>query len=259
MKIVVLVKHVPEPTATWRLSPDLVLDRTAVDGRLSQLDEYACEQAVRIVEGGCPAEITYLTMGPAGAVDTLRKALAMGGDQGAHVLDDALRGSDALATSLVLAKAVQRLGFDLVVCGMASTDAEMSVIPSMLAERLGVPQATNAAALSVNGDVLTLRREIDGATEEVEVTLPAVVSVTDQSGEPRYPSFKGIVAARKRPIQTLTLADLGIEPTEVGMAGSATIAVDASAVPPRSAATVVVDEGDAAAQLAEFLANAQFI
>lgn len=259
MKIVVLVKHVPEPTAAWHLSPDLVLDRASVDGRLSQLDEYACEQAVRIVEGGCAAEITYLTMGPAGAVDTLRKALAMGGDQGAHVLDDALRGSDALATSLVLAKAIQRLGFDLVLCGMASTDAEMSVVPSMLAERLGVPQATNAAGLSVNGDVLTVRREIDGATEEVEVSLPAVVSVTDQSGEPRYPSFKGIVAARKRPIQTWTLTDLSIDAAEVGLAGAATVVLDASAVPPRNAGTVVLDEGDAAAQLAEFLATAQFV
>src|SRR5437773_9255129 len=142
MKIVVLVKHVPEPTATWRFSPDLTLDRTGVEGRLSQLDEYAVEQAVKLVEGGVDAEITCLTMGPPPAADALRKALAMGGHQGVHVLDDALPGSDALATSLVLARAIEHLGFDLVVCGMASTDAEMSVVPSMVAERLGVSQAT---------------------------------------------------------------------------------------------------------------------
>src|SRR5205814_6978110 len=136
MKIVVLVKHVPEPTAAWRFSTDLTLDRAGVEGRLSQLDEYAIEQCVRLAEAGVPVEITCLTMGPAPAADALRKALAMGGDRGVHVLDDALPGSDVLATSLVLAKAVQRIGFDLVVCGMASTDAEMSVVPAMVADRL---------------------------------------------------------------------------------------------------------------------------
>lgn len=202
MKIVVLVKHVPEPTAAWRFGEDLTLDRAGVEGRLSQLDEHAVEQAVRLAEADATAEVTCLTMGPAAAAESLRKALAMGGHAGVHVLDDALHGTDALGTSLVLAKALERLGFDLVVCGMASTDAEMSVVPSMLAERLGVPQATFASELRLDGASATVRRETDAATEEVVVSLPAVVSVTDQSGEPRYPTFKNIMAARKKPVQT---------------------------------------------------------
>ncbi len=259
MKIVVLVKHVPEPTTAWRFSDDLVLDRAGVEGRLSQLDEHAIEQAVRLAEGGVEAEITCLTMGPAPAADALRKALAMGGHQGVHVCDDALRGSDALATSLVLAKAIQRQGFDLVICGMASTDAEMSVVPSMIADRLGVAQATNASALGTEGTSVTVRRETDSATEEVVVPLPTVVSVTDQSGEPRYPAFKAIMAARKKPVQTWSLADLVIDPAEVGLAASATVVEDAQPKPPRAAGTVIVDEGDAAVRLADYLSAASFL
>ena len=258
MKIVVLVKHVPEPTAAWRFSTDLTLDRAGVEGRLSQLDEYAIEQCVRLAEAGVPVEITCVTMGPAPAADALRKALAMGGHRGVHVVDGALPGSDALATSLVLAEAVRRLGFDLVVCGMASTDAEMSVVPSMVAERLGVPQATNASALAIDGASVTVRRETDSATEEVVVPLPAVVSVTDQSGEPRYPAFKAIMAARKKPVDTWSLADLGVDPADVGRAASGTVVEDAQPRPPRTAGTVVVDEGDGAARLAEYLTAATF-
>lgn len=253
MKIVVPVKHVPEPTAAWRYAEDLTLDRAHVDGRLSELDEYAVEQAVTLVEGGLPATITYLTMGPAKAVDGLRKALAMGGDDAVHVSDEALHGSDALATSLVLARAIERIGFDLVVCGMSSTDAEMSVVPAMLAERLGVPQVTFAGALSVADGTVTIRRDAETATEEVVAALPAVVSVTDQTGEARYPSFKAIMAGKKKPVTTWTLADLGVEAGTVGLAGAATAVRSAAAQPPRQAGTVVVDEGDAAARIADFL------
>lgn len=253
MKIVVPVKHVPEPTAAWRYADDLTLDRAQVDGRLSELDEYAVEQAVTLVEKGLPATITYLTMGPPKAVDGLRKALAMGGDDAVHVSDEALHGSDALATSLVLARAIERIGFDLVVCGMASTDAEMSVVPAMLAERLGVPQVTFAGALSVADGSVTIRRDGEAATQEVVAGLPAVVSVTDQTGEARYPSFKSIMAGKKKPVTTWTLADLGIEPGAVGLAGAATAVRSAAPLPPRQAGTVVVDEGDAAAQVADFL------
>lgn len=259
MKIVVLVKHVPEPTATWRLAEDLTLDRAGVECRLSQLDEYAIEQALQLVERGLPAEITFLTMGPAAAAGSLRKALSMGGDRAVHVLDDALHGSDALATSLVLAKALQRYGFDLVLSGMASTDAEMSVVPSMLADRLGVPQATFAHDLSSDGTWLTIHRESDSATEEVVVPLPAVVSVTDQSGEPRYPSFKSIMSARKKPVDTWSLADLGVDPGEVGLAAAGTVVEEAAPRPPRTAGTVVVDDGEGALKLAEFLVSAKLI
>jgi electron transfer flavoprotein beta subunit len=259
MKIVGLVKHVPEPTVAWRFADDLTIDRTVADGRLSQLDEYAVEQAVRIAQSVPDSEVTWLTMGPPAAEEALRKALAMGGNEAVHVCDDALHGSDAPATSLVLAAAIRRLGFDLVICGMSSTDAEMSVLPAMLAERLGAAQATHAAALSCDGSSMTVRRETDAATEEIAVTLPAVVSVTDQSGEPRYPAFKAIMLARKKPIPVWTLADLGIDPAEVGLAAAATVVDAAEPRPPRAAGTVIVDDGTAAARLADFLADSHFV
>ena len=233
MKIVVLVKHVAEPDAAWRYNDDLTVDRASLEGRLSELDEYAVEQAVSLVEKGLPATITFLTMGAAPAVGTLRKALAMGGDDAVHVVDDALQGSDALATSLVLARAVERLGFDLVVCGMASTDAEMSVVPAMIADRLGVPQVTFANALSVADGSITIRRGGDVSVDDVVAALPAVVSVTDQSGEPRYPSFKAIMAGRKKPVTTWTLGDLGIDAGQVGLAGAASAVRTAVLNPPR--------------------------
>lgn len=261
MHIVVLVKHVPEPTATWSFAADDTLDRARVEGRLSELDEYAVEQAVRLVENGLDARITYLTLGPAKAVDALRKALAMGGDDAVHVTDDAVHGSDALATSLVLAKALQHTGFDLVMAGMASTDAEMSVVPAMLAERLGVPQVTFAGDLAVDAasGTVTIHRDDDTATEQVVASLPAVVSVTDRTGQPRYPSFKAIMAGKKKPVTTLSLADLGVAPDEVGTAGAGVVVRSLSVRPPRQAGEVVVDEGDAAARVADFLAARGFV
>jgi electron transfer flavoprotein beta subunit len=253
MKIVVLVKHVPEPTSTWSFAEDLTLDRAKVEGRLSELDEYAVEQAVRLVENGTEATITYLTMGPGRAAEGLRKALAMGGDDAVHIQDDALHGSDALTTSLVLASAVERIGFDLVVCGMASTDAEMSVVPAMLAERLGVPQLTFAATLAVADGSVTTQREGDGETQEVVAPLPALVSVTDQTGEARYPSFRAIMAGKKKPISTWSLADQEVSESQVGTSAAATVVREAAPHPPRQAGTVIVDEGDGAAQLADFL------
>ncbi len=253
MRIVVLVKHVPEPTATWRYADDFTVDREAVEGRLSELDEYAVEQAILLVERGVPATITFLTMGPARAVDGLRKALAMGGDDGVHVSDDALHGSDSLATSLVLARAVERLGFDLVVCGMASTDAEMSVVPAMVADRLGVPQVTFATSLSIDDGSVTIQRDGDASLDDVVADLPALVSVTDQTGEVRYPSFKAIMAGRKKPVTTWSLGDLGIDAGQVGRAGAGTVVRAAAPKPHRAQGTVIVDDGEAATHIADFL------
>ena len=247
MRIVVLVKQVPEPAAVWSFAPDQTLDRGAVAGRLSELDEYAVEQAVRLVEGGIDAEITYLTVGPQAAKDGLLKALAIGGDRGVHVLDDAIHGSDALATSLVLAKALEHLA------GMSSTDAAMSVVPSMVAERLGVSQATFAGSLSVDGTTVSITRESDTATEHVRVELPAVVSITDQTDEARYPAFRAIMMAKKKPIEALSLADIGVDPGAVGLAAAATRVVAVSSAPAKAAGTVVLDDGTGAAQLADFL------
>jgi electron transfer flavoprotein beta subunit len=253
MKIAVLVKYVPEPSSTWRYAADTTLDRSAVDGRLSELDEYAVEQAVSLVEGGLPATVTYLTMGPAKATDALRKALAMGGDEAVHVTDEALHGSDALGTSLALARALEQIGADLVVCGMASTDAEMSVVPAMVAERLGIPQLTFAGRLSVVDGTVTVSRDSETATEEVVAPLPALVSVTDQTGEARYPSFKAIMAGKRKKITTWSLGDLGVDPATVGLAGAATAVRDVAPLPPRQAGEVVTDEGDAAVRIADFL------
>lgn len=253
MDIVVLIKHVPEATARWRFADDLTLDRAAVEGRLSELDEYAVEQAVRLVEAGKAARITCLTVGPAKAVEALRKALAMGCDAGVHVLDDALHGSDAVSTSLVLARAVERVGYDLVMCGMAATDSEMSVIPAMVADRLGIAQLTHACQLGVDGDTVNTRRESDRGVEELTAQLPALVSVTDRTGEARYPSFKAIIAGRKKPVTTWSLADLGIPADRVGAAGAGTLVCEVAPAPPRQAGTVVVDEGDGAVQIVDFL------
>lgn len=261
MKIVVPVKHVPEPTATWGFADDLTIDRGGVEGRLSELDEYAVEQAVRLVEGGVDAEIVALTVGPPKATDALRKALAMGADSAVHVVDDAMHGSDALATSLVLATAIQQAGFDLVVTGMASTDAEMSVVPAMVAERLGIPQVTFASALQVDAGAgtVTIRRDGDTASEEILAALPAVVSVTDQTGEARYPAFKAIMASKKKPVTTWSLSDLGIDSTQVGLAAAACVVRSIAPMPPRQAGTVVVDEGEGAVQIADFLATQKFL
>ncbi|MGC0418652.1 electron transfer flavoprotein beta subunit [Embleya sp. AB8] len=259
MKIVVCVKYVPDATGDRGFNDDGTTDRESVDSLLSELDEYAIEQALGIVESGVEAEITYLTVGPDDAKDALRKALAMGGDKAIHVNDDDIAGTDALGTSLILAKAIERAGFDLVVCGMASTDATMGVVPAMLAERLGVPQVTYLDEVAVEGGVVKGRREGDVATERIEASLPAVVSVTDRTGEARYPSFKGIMAAKKKPLESLDLDDLGIESDQVGLSAAWSIVDTATKRPPRAKGEVVEDEGEGGVQLAAFLAARKFI
>ncbi|MEU1949404.1 electron transfer flavoprotein subunit beta/FixA family protein, partial [Streptomyces sp. NPDC020125] len=225
LRIVVCVKYVPDATGDRHFAEDLTVDRDDVDGLLSELDEYAVEQALQIADEADDAEITVLTVGPEDAKDALRKALSMGADKAVHVEDDDLHGTDALGTSLVLAKAVEKTGYDLVVCGMASTDGTMGVLPAMLAERLGVPQVSLLSEVSVEDGTVKGRRDGDSATELLEAALPAVVSVTDQSGEARYPSFKGIMAAKKKPVTSWDLEDLEIESDEVGLEGAWT-AVD---------------------------------
>jgi electron transfer flavoprotein beta subunit len=258
MKIVVCVKYVPDATADRRFNSDNTVDREGVDGVLSELDEYAVEEALKIRDAG-EAEVVAVTAGPEVARAAILKSLQMGADAGVHVLDDAIHGSDAVATSLILAKAIERQDADVVLCGMASTDGLMSVVPAMLAERLGLPQVTFASEVTVDGDVVRVRRDGDAATETIEATTPVLLSVTDQANEPRYPSFKGIMAAKKKPVETLTLADLGIEPDVVGAAASWTSVTTVEARPPRSAGTVVTDDGTGADQLVAFLAGQKFI
>jgi len=181
--------------------------------------------------------VTALTVGPEKALDAVRKALQMGADKGVHVVDDAIAGSDYLGTSLVLAKAIEKLGaekpVDLVVTGMASTDASGAVVPVMLAERLNLPQVTLASVVETQGDQVRVKRDGDTATEVIGATMPLVLSVTDQSGEARYPSFKGIMAAKKKPLETWSLGDLGVDAGQVGLDAAWTAVEETTARPPR--------------------------
>jgi electron transfer flavoprotein beta subunit len=260
MKIVALVKHVPDATADRTFNePDYTTDRVGVDGLLSELDEYAIEEALKIADGG-DAEVVAVTMGPEGAIDAVKKCLQMGADAGVHLVDDALHGSDAPATSAVLAAALRKIGdVDLVITGMASTDGGMSVVPAMLAERLGLAHVGFVGELTVAGDTVTGRRDGDTASETVEAALPAVVSVTDQINEPRYPSFKGIMAAKKKPVDVWSLADLGVDPAQVGLSAAWTVVDGVTKRPARTQGEIVTDEGDGGVKLADFLAAQKFI
>ena len=261
MNIVVCVKYVPDATADRNFEDDNTVDRVGVDGLLSELDEYAVEQALQVKEKlGDDSEVTVLTVGPEQATDAIRKALQMGADKGVHVVDEAIAGSDALATSLVLAEAIKKIEHDLVICGMASTDASMGVVPAMLAERLGVPALTLGSEVDTDGSAVTIRRDGDVATETVEASLPLVLSVTDQSGEARYPSFKGIMAAKKKPLETLSLSDIGVDAGDVGLSVAWTTVDETTPRPPRTAGEIVKDEdGSGAAALTGFLAAKKFI
>ena len=265
MNIVVCVKYVPDATADRRFEDDNTVDRVGVDGLLSELDEYAVEQALQVKEKlGDDTEVTVLSVGPEQATDAIRKALQMGADKGVHVLDDAIAGSDSLATSLVLAEAVKKIdssgGWDLVVCGMASTDGSMGVVPAMLAERLDVPAVTLGSEVEVDDSTVRIRRDGDAATETIEGTLPLVLSVTDQSGEARYPSFKGIMAAKKKPVETWSLGDLGVDAELVGLSAAWSTVEETAARPSRTQGEVVTDEdGSGATALVEFLASKKFI
>ena len=260
MNIVVCVKYVPDAQAerTFNAS-DNTTDRANVDGLLSELDEYAVEEALKIVEEG-EGEVTVLTIGPDQASDAIKKALQMGADKGVHVIDNAIHGSDALATSLLLAKAIAKIGTpDLILTGMSSTDGIMGVVPTLLAERLGLPAVTFALELTVAEGKATARRDGEAASQTIEATLPAVVSVTDRINEPRYPSFKGIMAAKKKPVETWSLADLGVSAGEVGLDAAWTKVASVEARPPRAAGTIVKDDGNGGSALAGFLAERKFI
>ncbi len=267
MNIVVCVKHVPDATADRQFESDNTVDREGVPGLMSELDEYAVEQSLQLKEkratgdGGEEVTVTALTVGPEGAAEGLKKALQMGADKGVHVVDDAIAGSDAVATAKVLAGAVRKLGeVDLVVCGMASTDGAMSVVPAMLAELLDLPQVTFGSVVESQDKEFRIKRDGESATEVIGATAPLVLSVTDQSGEARYPSFKGIMAAKKKPVETWSLSDIDVDAGEVGAEAAWTAVISTEARPPRSKGEVVADEdGSGAKALVEFLASKKFI
>ncbi|MFW0769963.1 electron transfer flavoprotein subunit beta/FixA family protein [Arthrobacter koreensis] len=271
LNIVVLVKHVPDTQFDRRLDgPDHTLDRS--ESILSELDEYALEAALQLAEerGGDKGgnTVTALTMGPSAAVNAVKKSLQIGAYKGVHLSDDALEGSDAAATSLTLAAAVRHLEatqgpVDLVITGMASTDGETSLVPAQLAERLGYAQVTFASELQTvageGGPVLRARRDGDSYSEIIEAPLPAVVSVTDQANEPRYPNFRGIMAAKKKPVTVLSLQDVGIDPAQVGKEGSWTSVAASAPRPARGAGTIITDDGNAGVKLVDYLASQKLI
>jgi electron transfer flavoprotein beta subunit len=259
MKIVVLVKQVPDSGAERSLrTDDSTVERASANNVINEMDEYAIEEALRIKEahGG---EVVILTMGPDTATESIRKALSMGPDAAVHVVDNALHGSCAVATSKVLAKAVQTQEADLVICGAESTDGRVQVMPHMLAERLGIAAVTGARKLTIDGTSLTAERQTDEGYEVVTASTPAVVSVWDTINDPRYPSFKGIMAAKKKPVTTLSLADLGIEPAEVGFDGATSTVLEHGKRPPRQGGNTVTDEGEGGAKLVEYLAGEKFV
>ncbi len=259
MKIVVLVKQVPDSSTERALrSDDGTVDRAGANNIINEMDDYAIEEALRLREAG-EAEVVILTVGPQQAAESIRKALQMGADSAVHVCDDALHGSCALATSRVLAAALRTLEPDLVIAGAESTDARGQVVPHMIAERLGMAALTGARKLTVDGSTLTIERQTEDGYEVVTGAIPAIVSVWDTINEPRYPSFKGIMAAKSKKVTTLSLADLGISPDEVGHAGASTVVVEHAQRPPRQGGTRVVDEGEGGLRLVDFLAAEKFV
>lgn len=259
MKIAVCVKQVPDTWAEKSLrAEDSTLDRESADGVLNELDEYAVEEALQIAEAN-NGEVTVVSMGPARAAETVRKALSMGADSGIHIQDDALHGSDAIATSAILAAALADKGFDLIIFGSESTDARMSVIPAMVAERLGLAQLTFAQRVSIAGSDVTIERVTDYGFDTVTASMPAVVSVVEKINEPRYPSFKGIMAAKKKPVDTCGVADLGVDVALVGQSAAWSVVEDFAARPPKPAGTIVTDEGDGGSRIAAYLSEQKMI
>ena len=267
MKIAVCVKQVPDSWAEKKMGANGFLDRESVDAVLNDLDEYAVEEALRIVEAhggneeGGAHTVTVISMGPTRATEAIRKALSMGANDAILVSDPALAGSDALATSSVLAEVIKKGGFDLVMCGTESTDARMSVIPAMLAERLGWAQLTFAGSVKVDpsSSSVEIARMSESGVEVMSASLPCVVSVIEKINEPRYPSFKGIMAAKKKTIATKSLSDLGISPSEVGISGAWSAVLDAKARPPRDKGIKIEDSGEGGLKLAEFLQEKRLV
>jgi electron transfer flavoprotein beta subunit len=259
MNIVVLVKQVPDTEGDRRLTADdFTVDRAAVDPVINYIDEFAIEEGLRLKEahGG---EVTILTIGPERATESIRKALSMGADKSVHVCDEGLHGSDAIATAKAVAKALGTVDWDVAIAGSEATDARGAVVPALLAELLGVPQLTQARKVTVDGAAVRIERVTDTGFEVVEGSLPAVISVVEKINDPRYPSFKGIMAAKNKSIEVKSLADIGLDPGEAGLAGSRTQVSAVAGAPPREAGQIFKDDGDGGVRLAGFLASKKLI
>ena len=252
MKIVVLVKEVPDTYGDRKLSLETGLaDRGASETVLDEIGERALEVALSYADKNADAEIVVLSMAPAESAATVRKGLAMGAGSAIHIADEGLVGADLGLTAEVLAAALRRTDFDLVIAGNLSTDGSGGVLPAMLAELLDVPSATALNSVELGDGQVSGERASDGATMRVTAALPAIISITERLPDARFPNFKGIMAAKKKPFETLTLEDLGVEPED--HSASHSIVIGLSEKPPREAGVKIVDEGDAGEKLAEFL------
>lgn len=254
MNITVCVKHIPDPNVPMEMSGDRI-KREGVQGVLDPGDEFGVEAGLQIkeAEGG---EVTLVSMGPAPAMEAIRRGLSMGADRGVLITDDALAGADALVTARVLAAAIRRSEFDLVICGVESTDGYTGAMPAMMAEFLGVPMVTFVKKFEQTGGPLRVDRQTADGYHVVECSLPALVTVTAGVNEPRYASFKGIMAAKKKPVDQLSLADLELAPDDINV--RQTVA-EMSAADERKAGEIIQDDGAAAARIADFLAEAKVI
>ncbi len=259
MKIAVLVKEVPDTWGERQIDPSTLRVVRTGDIVIDEINEKAVEAAMLVKEANAGSEVTVVTMGPASSADALRKSLAMGADNGIHIVDDALAGSDALQTATALAAALAPHTFDLIVAGNESTDGRTAAIPAMLAELLGFAQLTFLRTLDVDGNKVSGERVTSDGHLDVVAALPAVVSVTEQIAEARYPSFKGIMSAKKKPIRTLSRADLGIPAEAAGGANSWSIVTSIAPRPARTVGTIIKDDGTAGRQLADYLAAAKLI
>lgn len=254
MKVVVSVKHVPD--GRLRLDADrMQLDR-GVPGDLNDADSYAIEEALRVKDGH-GGEVVVVSMGPEQATESLRAALAMGADRAVLLSDPGAAGSDLLATSRALAKVLEREEADLVLFGQQTSDGVGGVVWQAVAERLRLPFVSQVTQLAVEGTTLRATRQTEFGDDTVEAALPAVVSVSDAINEPRYASLKGKMAAKRKPLETLALADVGVAATDVGEAGSGTIVLAVGEPPPRANSTIVEDEGDAARVVFGYLVERQ--
>ncbi|WP_328974491.1 electron transfer flavoprotein subunit beta/FixA family protein [Streptomyces canus] len=254
MNIVVLVKQVPDTAAERTLTEvDHTLDRENTDLVLDEINERAAEEALTLKEA-TDAEVTVVSMGPDSALDAIRKVLAMGADRGIHIRDDRLQGADVVTTARVLAAAVRTVAdVDLVLAGNAATDGQASAVPAVVADLLGLPQLTHVRELDLDAGRVRAEREIENGETTLEAPLPALVSVTEKINEPRYPSFKGIMAAKKKPVATVGLDDLFPGADATGFLVSRTRVVEAVPRPARAAGIRVTDDGSAGRQLADHL------
>jgi electron transfer flavoprotein beta subunit len=253
MNVTVCVKYVPNPQGTPELGPDHLVVREGVEGALDPGDEFAVEAALRLVEGQ-GGEVTLVSMGPEPAMAAIRRGFAMGAHKGVLVTDPSLRGADALATARVLAAAIGRSAFDLVLTGVESTDGSTGTLAATVAELLDLPAATFARKVEVADGTLRVERQTEAGYDVVEASLPALASVTGSAAEPRYPTLKGIMQAKQKPVEQLSLADLGVDGVEATQR-----VVSAERAPEKGAGEVLPADDDAVARVADLLAEAKVI